>query len=488
MFVIVEFTNYHRFMVIQQLLNVNMMSSGLSRSISLMAIKKSSLVPSIYPVTGCNTVMIKRCFGQRMAFLPNVSDRKKLLFISLGCFSAAAIGGKVYDGWKREKTQRELIKSQIQWDSQKREFITSSVDLKSEGTVSGASVPLDKIQGMEVTKRIAGVVNLPNIKLTLFQYQSCPFCCKVRAFLDFYGLPYDVIEVNPVLRQQLKIFEYKKVPTLIVSKKKSRGASNDTTGEESSQRDVDPKEDRVIDEAIQLKDSTLIISILSSYFFCNPDLQDNLNQISNMYPTLSFASLDEQKAVSQVVNKYFLMKGDHMSPAEYKVMVKKLSEERKWREWVDDVLVHTLSPNVYRTFGEAIDTFKYFSFTGDWDRIFKEWEKQMVIYVGASAMYMIGKRLKKKHRLKPDVRESLYDAVRHWLKNIPKGQIFMGGDKLNLADLSVYGVLSSIEGCEAFSDLMVNVPQVTKWYMAVKKDVYEKNGSKEIIPILKSLK
>lgn len=37
------------------------------------------------------------------------------------------------------------------------------------------------------------------------------------------------------------------------------------------------------------------------------------------------------------------------------------SEERKWRKWADDVFVHTLSPNVYRTLGEAYQTFNWFS-------------------------------------------------------------------------------------------------------------------------------
>lgn len=53
------------------------------------------------------------------------------------------------------------------------------------------------------------------LKLTLFQYTTCPFCCKVRAFLDYYGFSYNVIEVNPVLRQQIKWTEYRKVPIIL---------------------------------------------------------------------------------------------------------------------------------------------------------------------------------------------------------------------------------------------------------------------------------
>ena len=44
------------------------------------------------------------------------------------------------------------------------------------------------------------------IKFTLYQYQTCPFCCKARAFLDYFGLSYDVIEVNSVTRKQVNTF------------------------------------------------------------------------------------------------------------------------------------------------------------------------------------------------------------------------------------------------------------------------------------------
>lgn len=54
-----------------------------------------------------------------------------------------------------------------------------------------------------------------DLQLTLFQYPTCPFCCKVRAFLNFYGISYNVVEVNPVLRQQMNWSEYKKVPVLL---------------------------------------------------------------------------------------------------------------------------------------------------------------------------------------------------------------------------------------------------------------------------------
>lgn len=33
-----------------------------------------------------------------------------------------------------------------------------------------------------------GPVSLPREPITLYQYEVCPFCCKVKAFLDFHNV------------------------------------------------------------------------------------------------------------------------------------------------------------------------------------------------------------------------------------------------------------------------------------------------------------
>ena len=49
-------------------------------------------------------------------------------------------------------------------------------------------------------------------KWTLYQYATCPFCCKVRTFLDYYDIDYEIVEVNPVTRKEIKFSDYRKVP------------------------------------------------------------------------------------------------------------------------------------------------------------------------------------------------------------------------------------------------------------------------------------
>lgn len=70
--------------------------------------------------------------------------------------------------------------------------------------------------------------------------------------------------------------------------------------------------------------------------------------------------------------------------------------------------------------------------------------------------------------LKDNVRESLYDECNMWVAEVEKnGGKFMGGDKPNLADLAVYGILSSIEGCMAFKDVQENT-KINNWYRNMK--------------------
>ena len=63
--------------------------------------------------------------------------------------------------------------------------------------------------------QVKGLADTRGLKLTLYQFQSCPFCCKVRAALDYYGFSYNVVEVNSVTKKQLKFSQYKKVPVLV---------------------------------------------------------------------------------------------------------------------------------------------------------------------------------------------------------------------------------------------------------------------------------
>ncbi|XP_049784550.1 prostaglandin E synthase 2 isoform X1 [Schistocerca cancellata] len=316
------------------------------------------------------------------------------------------------------------------------------VPILNKGT-GAESFVLKSLPDVATSRSVVSPTDNTGLKLKLFQYPTCPFCCKVRAFLDYHGFSYDVVEVDPVLRQEIKWSHYKKVPILLA---------------------------QVEDGYQQLNDSSMIISALMSYLY---ERDQTLQDVVKFYPSIEYKD-DNGTVKKEIMNRYFLMFHGNIPKDRTK---EDILLERKWRKWVDDVLVHTLSPNVYRTREEAFQAFNWFSEVGEWDKLFPAWERFIMVYVGAVAMWIIGKRLKRRHNLKDDVRQSLYDECNFWIKTIKKqGTPFLGGSRPNLADLAVYGALTSIEGCNAFADLLANT-KIGPWYSAMKESVQNHAGS-----------
>ncbi|XP_041986178.1 prostaglandin E synthase 2 [Aricia agestis] len=290
--------------------------------------------------------------------------------------------------------------------------------------------------------KIVNESDTSDLQLVLFQYRTCPFCCKVRSYLDARGISYEVVEVDAVLRQDIRWSNYKKVPILLA---------------------------KVDGGYQQLLDSTAIISVLETY------LRDKSHQLTDVVKFYPIAKYDDEngKSVVDITNKYFIMHNASVPNTNERTAE---AEERQWRQWADKVLVHTLSPNVYRTAGEALETFKWFEEVGGWRQSFPSWECALMVYGGAAAMWIIAKRLKARHNIKDDVRQSLYDAANEWMKVInTKGTPFLGGKEPNLADISVFGVLSSIEGCQAFKDLKMNT-KIGVWFEDMKKSMDRSRG------------
>ena len=141
--------------------------------------------------------------------------------------------------------------------------------------------------------------------------------------------------------------------------------------------------------------------------------------------------------------------------------------EEKWIKWVDDHLVHILPANIYRTPRESLQSFEYISQESN----FTTTSKFMATYSGALIMYLLTQfKLKKKYGI-PDgqERETLYAAVDEWLAGVGD-HAFQGGAAPNAADLSVFGVLRSLEGYDTFADLLDNT-HVGGWYKRMEQQV-----------------
>ncbi|CAI7809712.1 unnamed protein product [Closterium sp. NIES-54] len=141
-----------------------------------------------------------------------------------------------------------------------------------------------------------------------------------------------------------------------------------------------------------------------------------------------------------------------------------LDEETRWRRWVDGHLVHLLSPNIYRSPSEALEAFDYIATNGN----FTAWERMMARYFGAGAMYVIGKKLKKKHGI-ADERADLYKAADEWVAALGDRK-FLGGKTPNLADLAVFGVLRPIRHLTAGRDMVAN-SSIGPWYERMEEHV-----------------
>ncbi|KAK9277829.1 hypothetical protein L1049_027385 [Liquidambar formosana] len=223
--------------------------------------------------------------------------------------------------------------------------------------------------------------------VVLYQYEACPFCNKVKAFLDYYDIPYKVVEVNPLSKKEIKWSDYKKVPILMV--------------------DGEP-----------LVESSDIIDELG----------------------------------------YKILPKKHVDSAPDD------DEEKNWRRWVDNHLVHILSPNIYRNISEALESFDYITSNGNFSFI----EKTSVKYAGAASMYFVSKNLKKRYNI-TDERAALYEAAETWVAAL-NGREFLGGSKPNLADLAVFGVLRPIRYLRSGRD-MVEHTHIGEWYTRMENAV-----------------
>ncbi|KAI3745812.1 hypothetical protein L6452_08223 [Arctium lappa] len=216
---------------------------------------------------------------------------------------------------------------------------------------------------------------VPN-DVVLYQYQACPFCNKVKAFLEYYDIPYKIVEVNPINKKEIKWSDYRKVPILMVDGEQMVNSSD------------------IIDKMFQR---------------IHPD------------------SISEDDVT------------------------------QKWRGWVDNHLVHVLSPNIYRSPSEALESFDYITGHGN----FSFTERLVAKYAGAAAMYFVSKKLKKRHNI-TDERGALYEAAETWVDAL-NGRQYLGGSEPNLGDLAVFGVLRPIRYLKSGKDMVENT-RIGEWF------------------------
>jgi microsomal prostaglandin-E synthase 2 len=224
--------------------------------------------------------------------------------------------------------------------------------------------------------------------------------------LDYARIPYAVVEVDPLLKGQLKWSkDYKKVPVAVVN-------------------------------GIQLNDSQHII--------------------------------DE---IDRVLQRQEKAKGAATAAAPMRPAGSGSDDEVRWREWGTNTLVQVLTANIYRSFGEAWETFDYLT-----QRDFPVWSVLPSKLLGAAAMTAIASKRSKQNgwdQLPGKQREGLYNEMNKLADAIDgskKG--FIGGEKPCLADIELFGAIRSIKGLPTHSDLLNPAnTRIGGWYQRMEVEV-----------------
>jgi len=259
----------------------------------------------------------------------------------------------------------------------------------------------------------AGVcLHKPGANVRLYQFESCPFCRKVRSCLDYNKIPYEIVEVNPLTKAETKPIapDYAKVPILTLS----------AGGKE-----------------LQLRDSkTIVRSLLGSR---NPGVAPSVPaprataSTGRMWPP--------QDALGSV--------------------------EEQWVLWTDRVLVQCIVLNVYRTVAEAAETFQYLLTHPS----FPWFAQRSAAWSGTVVMWGVARSRKKKYEI-ADVRAALYEALEEFSAGVRAGGgRFLGGQRPGAVDFNVFGILRSAEACQTERDMLEQCPGIVPWYRAMMEEV-----------------
>ena len=148
--------------------------------------------------------------------------------------------------------------------------------------------------------------------ITLYQFESCPFCSKVRALLNHINQPFNIVEVSPFGLKELDFTDHKKVPVI--------------------------------------KDDETVIT--------------------------------ESASIIEYVNEHY---------AKFPVT----EDAKEWTDWIDNTLVHYITPLVHPNFSTSHQNFRYIIKDGQYS-----WLKTKFFrFVGALAMPKVAKKLKTKYKI-----------------------------------------------------------------------------------------
>lgn len=315
--------------------------------------------------------------------------------------------------------------------------------------------------------------------LTLYQYQICPYCNKVKALLNYLNVNYTTVEVNPLTKAELKT-----LPTMTTATKKEEKPYRKVPIVILGQNDTDGKINEEEKQKLQqINGSDEIISTLLNHEYIKDILQNekwnSKTTEMNMNKFLSNASTSSSDSTSVVVE-------EEESEEE--------KNKKKWIEFSNDLSL-ILYPNICRTLSDSYKTFSYIDEEKNQQQ-FSTFQRFSIKTIGSLAMYFAASRIKKKYNIE-DERKALLDKI----VDMEQAKDGLDGGKKKflvddenptqegkqgddghpgLADLSIYGVLKSIEHTDAFHDVVIERKDgenengdvaIKQWYYRMKDQV-----------------
>lgn len=183
-----------------------------------------------------------------------------------------------------------------------------------------------------------------NILITIYQYQICPFCNRVKALLDYINIPYRIIEVNPLTKYELKQYKkqkYQKVPILTITS----SSNND------DDKHIDNNSNN--DEEIAIFGSDEIITTLLQRNDIMSKLQHRWKQQQDQHQQLHIMSMNEFWNPSLMTSLLNTNNKDSTTNTT------STTTNIDWNHYAMETLAPILYPNLCRTISDSYNAFGY---------------------------------------------------------------------------------------------------------------------------------
>lgn len=256
----------------------------------------------------------------------------------------------------------------------------------------------------------------PSVKL--YQYAICPFCNLAKALLSHARLDYEIVEVNPLTKAELKPWsgDYRKVPISII----------------------------------------------------------NGDQVNGSGEILK-AVLDDPYTITALEKKW-----DSEESSSKMTMDDFRSEEaKKWMEFASEDLASLMYPNICRTLGDSFNSFDYVKNVEGFSPLQKISIRSIgavAMWIAASKVKSRRGITDEKEALHSALTKWEEEGL-----NNGNSKFGSGKNSPDMGDLAVFGVVRSVEGMDAHTEAIeIRGGAIKSWYDRMQLEVYGKKSDHQI--------